>query len=316
MSGHEMLICFDGPKGTSDHRAISLFATVGEYEPLPMSSVAEVIQTVDHTRGCLGVVAVENSTEGELTTVTDKLIFDASRVRILDEAVLAESMCAFGLGDTGSAATVVSHPLVLDLCSRFIRERGLRTRHVLSTAEACRVVAQENDLSQVALAPLVVGKASGLILYEEAVLDVPEIRTRYVLIGQGLGVRSGRDRTALAITPLTDTVGSLQEIAETFRSCSVNMTSILSRPLQTKLGFHTFQITCDGHLLDDSVAAVVRRLLRDGHAVKHLGSFPRWGGVEVTTPFANLPLGSIDRSTAVDLSTSMLQIFGLGLDLS
>jgi hypothetical protein len=38
--------------------------------------------------------------------------------------------------------------------------------------------------------------------------------------------------------------------------------------------------------------------------------------VEVTTPFANLPLGSIDRSTAVDLSTSMLQIFGLGLDLS
>jgi prephenate dehydratase len=277
-----------------------------------MSSVTEVIQTVDHTKGCFGVVAIENSTEGELTTVTDKLIFDAAKVRILDEAVLAESMCAFGLGDASLASTVVSHPLVLDLCSRFIRERGLAVRHVLSTAEACRIVAHDNDLSQVALAPLVVGRSSGLKLYEEAVLDVPEIRTRYVLIGQGLGARSGRDRTILAITPSTDTVGSLQAVAGVFSAHDVNMTAILSRPLQAKLGFHTFHITCDGHLLDDPMSSVVRSLLHDGHAVKHLGSFPRWGGVEVTTPFATLPLGSVDRSEQGELAQPVLELFGLG----
>lgn len=132
MTARETLVCFAGPKGTSDHRAIALFRSVDEYEPLPMASVSEVIQTVNYTPGSLGVVAIENSTEGELTTVTDKLVFESSNVRVQEEVVLAETMCAFGLGSPTLALTVVSHPLVLDLCSRFIRERGFLTRHALS----------------------------------------------------------------------------------------------------------------------------------------------------------------------------------------
>lgn len=303
MTQSDKLICFIGPKGTSDHRAISLFESVGEYQPLPMSTVSEIIETVNFTPGCLGVVPIENSTDGELTTITDKLVFEARDVRVQEEAVLVEGICAFGLSDPAAATTVISHPQVLELCSRFIRERGLSTRHVLSTAEACRWIAVERDISTIALAPPVVGKAAGLNLYSDAVLDVPEIRTRYVLIGQGIPKSTGSDRTILVITPSFDAVGSLSQISSVFARHAVNLTSILSRPLSAKLGFHTFQISCEGHISDTPISGAVAELLSEGHSVKHLGSFPRWRGAEVTTPFSTLPLGSID---AAELSSKSL----------
>ena len=290
----DTLICFLGPLGTSDHRAIELFSGIGDYVPLPMTSIAEIVQTVNHTPGCLGVVPLENSTDGELTTISDKLIFDATDIRIQQECVLAEVICAYGLSDISVATTVVSHPQILELCSRFIRERGLSTRHATSTSEACRMVGRERDVTLIALAPPAVGGRLGLIPYDDTVLDVPEIRTRYVLIGQSVAPASGFDKSVFVVTPAFDAVGALSDVLSSFTKHSVNMLSILSRPLQTKIGLHSFYITCEGHISDQALRDTVESLLKAGHSVKHLGSFPRWKGVEVTTPFATLPLGSIE----------------------
>ncbi|MGC8480933.1 MAG: prephenate dehydratase [Acidimicrobiales bacterium] len=307
----DRLICFLGPKGTSDQRTIALFRSVEDYEALPMASISEIIETVNYTPGCLGVVPIENSTEGELMSITDKLIFESDAVKVQEEAVLAEQINAFGLAEPSMATTVVSHPQILELGSRFIRERGLAVKHVASTTEACRYVRESGDGSLMALAPPSVGHGAGLSLYRETVLDVPEIRTRYVLLGQGHPPRTGRDRTMVAITPSVDVVGSLSQIAAIFANFGVNMTSIISRPLQAKLGVHSFLISCEGHIADVAVRSVIINLLRHGHSVKHLGSFPKWAGVEVTTPFAALPLGSLDPGIAGDEEAVMR---ALGLD--
>ncbi len=302
----DTLICFLGPLGTSDHRAIELFSGIGDYVPLPMTSISEIVQTVNNTPGCLGVVPLENSTDGELTTISDKLIFDATDIRIQQECVLAEVISAYGLSDISVATTVVSHPQILELCSRFIRERGLNTRHATSTSEACRIVGRERDVTLIALAPPAVGGRLGLAAYDDTVLDVPEIRTRYVLIGQTIAAASGFDKSVFVVTPAFDAVGALSGVLSSFTKHSVNMLSILSRPLQTKIGLHSFYITCEGHIRDRALRDTVESLLEAGHSVKHLGSFPRWKGAEVTTPFATLPLGSIEpddlkKKTVADL---------------
>lgn len=296
----EKLICFTGPTGTSDHRAIRLFSSVDEYEPLPMPSISEVIQTVNYTAGCFGVVPMENSTDGELTTILDRLIFETTQVRIQEEVVLAEGVSAFGLTESDSVATVISHPLILELCSRFIKERGLLTRHALSTSDACRSVVLERDPTMIALAPPEVGVMFELKVMDEGVLDVPEIRTRYALIGQGIAPRTTYDKTSLVITPTADKVGSLSEISTVFASHGVNMVSILSRPLQAKIGLHAFYVVCEGHVSESGVYATLKDLIEGGSSIKLLGSFPRWRGTEVTTPFASLPMGFAESTAELD----------------
>ena len=295
-----MIVCYLGPAGTSDHRAIDLLTTVTDPERLPMSSVAEIIETVNYMPGCLGIIPLEDSTNGELTTILDRLIFEVESVLIREEVVLVEDICAFGTDPDGVITTVISHPLILDLCSQFIKERGLATQHAVSTAEACRVVREEAGLGAVALAPPKVGQGAGLQVNATEVLDTPDIRTRYVLIGREVAPRSGDDKTSVVVTPSTDRVGFLAELSSRFARHNVNMTSILSRPLQARIGNYAFHIICEGHVSDRDVQAALDDLLEFGASVKLLGSYPRWKGIEVTTPSSLLPLGSVDSSSAPD----------------
>lgn len=289
-----MIVCYLGPAGTSDFRAISLLDSVSEPEPLPMASVSEIIQTVNFMPGCVGIVPLEDSTNGELTTILDRLIFEARSILIREEVVLVEDICAFGIDSSTAVSRVISHPLILELCSQFIKERGLQTRHAVSTADACRIVASEMDRGLVALAPPQVGTDVGLRLKANEVMDTPDIRTRYVLIGREVAPRTGDDKTSMVITPSSDKIGFLAEVSACFAKHNVNMTSILSRPLQAKIGNHAFHITCSGHVTDPEVSEVIDDLLGFGASVKLLGSYARWKGTEVTTPSSLLPLGSID----------------------
>lgn len=289
-----MIVCYLGPAGTSDYRAMSLLESVSELEPLPMGSVSEIIQTVNFMPGCVGLVPLEDSTNGELTTILDRLIFEAKSILIREEVVLVEEICAFGTDSNTAASSVVSHPLILELCSQFIKERGLETRHAVSTADACRIVATELDRGLIALAPPLVGAEAGLSVKANEVMDTPDIRTRYVLIGREVAPRTGDDKTSVVITPASDKVGFLAEVSACFARHNVNMTSILSRPLQAKIGSHAFHITCSGHITDPEVKGAIDDLLGIRASVKLLGSYARWKGTEVTTPSSLLPLGSID----------------------
>ncbi len=293
-----MIVCYLGPSGTSDYRAIELLTTVNDPEPLPMSSVAEIIQTVNYMPGCLGIISLEDSTNGELTTILDRLIFDATSALIREEVVLVEDIFAFGIDPNADVLKVVSHPLILDMCSQFIKERGLQVHHAVSTAEACRYVAEKRDSSVVALAPPLVGASAGLEINSSQVMDIPDIRTRYVLIGRDVAIRTGDDKTSIVVTPSVDRVGFLAELSSRFAKHGVNMTSILSRPLQAKIGSHAFHITFSGHISDPEVRQVVKDLWEFGASVKLLGSYPRWKGSEVTTPSPSLPLGSVDQNSS------------------
>lgn len=292
-----MIICYLGPEGTSDLRAISLLSTVSDLEALPMSSVSDVIETVNFTPGCLGIIPLENSTDGELTTNLDKLIFDYDSVLIREEVVLNERIDAFCVDPSVPHTQVLSHPLILDLCSQYIKQQGLTLRHTLSTAEACRVVATDADSTLVALAPPVVGESYGLELVSNAVMDVPDIRTKYVMIGREVAAPTGDDRTSIVITPTSDRVGFLAEVSRIFADNHINMNQILSRPLSAKLGNYCFLIVFEGHVSDQGISEMLAELLALDASVKLLGSYPRWRGTEVSTPSISLPRGGVDSSS-------------------
>ncbi|HEX8780983.1 MAG TPA: hypothetical protein VF728_07420, partial [Nocardioides sp.] len=71
-------------------RAIDALTTVERGEVLAMATVAEVLETVESTPGCVGLLPVEDSFEGENTAVLDRLVFGTSGVSVSEEVVVAE----------------------------------------------------------------------------------------------------------------------------------------------------------------------------------------------------------------------------------
>jgi prephenate dehydratase len=138
-----------------------------------------------------------------------------------------------------------------------------------------------------------VAAAFGLVTVAAGIEDLPDLKTRFIVISRHVAPATGDDKTTLVVTPSVDRSGTLADLLEAFSENDVNMVSLLSRPLRASVGSHCFQITCEGHISDPPMQATVRRLWEKGCRIKLLGSFPAWPGDQVMTPFDALPLASV-----------------------
>ena len=107
-------IAFLGPIGTYSDEAAHLFAShlgIAEPELLECPSFNEVFDAVDRGRCEYGVVPVENSLEGSVTSTMDNFAF-SSPATILGQTVLSIHHCLLLHPDAelSDVTTVASHP--------------------------------------------------------------------------------------------------------------------------------------------------------------------------------------------------------------
>lgn len=292
----------------SSQRAIERLSTVAPSEVLGMATVAEILETVEHAPGCVGLLPVEDSFEGEHTAVLDRLVFGTANVFISEEVVISESLDAFRITTEApeDLRTAVSHPRAIEHCHRFVREHGLATRFVDSTIEACRVVAESNDPTLVAIAPRDSAQRFGLTQVLSAVDDVPDARTRFFLVSRTVGARTGTDKTTLVLTQPLDRSGNLERFLRAFADHDVNLVSLHSRPLGSGAGSYCFLATAEAHIHERRMAAVVESLWEAGAQVKLLGSYPEWAGEQVVAPFDQAPLASVGPLSTVAERAALL----------
>jgi prephenate dehydratase len=297
-----VILCYLESDGPLALEAITKLRTVAPTEVLPMPTVAHVLETVEHTPGSAGLLPIEDSYEGEALAVYDRLVFDSWHAFIRDEVVVADTLDAFAVSGVASelAHTAVSTPRGIDHCIRFVQEHGLRVRYADSHTDACRQVAATGDEGLVAIAPVRVGEAFDLVTVAVGIEDLPDLKTRFIVVSRDVAPPTGDDKTTLVVTPAVDRSGTLVDLLAAFGENDVNMVSLLSRPLRASMGTHCFQITCEGHISDPAVRATVRRLWDKGARVKVLGSFPAWTGDQVMTPFDSLPASSVGPDDSVD----------------
>lgn len=297
-----VILCYLESDGALALEAIDGLRTVAPMERLPMPTVAQVIETVEHTPGSAGLLPIEDSYQGEALSVYDRLVFESTNAYIRDEVVVSDDLDAFAVSPEAKelAHTAVSSPRGIEHCFRFIQEQGLAVRYADTVAEACRTVAASGDPGLIALAPTRVAAGFGLVTIAADIEDLPDLRTRFIVVGRQVAPRTGDDKTTLVVTPAVDRSGTLAALLEAFSENDVNMVSLVSRPLRASVGTHCFQITCEGHISDPPVQATIRRLWEKGARVKVLGSFPAWPGLPVMTPFDALPAASVGPSDTPD----------------
>ena len=150
-----------------------------------------------------------------------------------------------------------------------------------STADAARRLAESDERTVAAIAPLRSAEVYGLEVAASDIADRADNKTRFVLVGaDGIAPPTGHDKTSLVVYQQSDVPGSLIGILQEFAARAINLTSLQSRPTKANLGQYCFLLDCEGHIADELVADALRNLNLKTARVKCLGSYPSASGGE------------------------------------
>jgi chorismate mutase/prephenate dehydratase len=262
-----------GPEGTFTHQAAR--RQFGELAELAsFASIAEVFAAVERERIDLGVVPVENTTEGVVTQTFDALA--EHDVPVCGEVVLRISQQLLSKsGRLEDVQKVVSHPQPLAQCRLWLDRHlpGVERVEAASTAVAARLAAEDGSLA--AIGSAIAGEVYGLRTIEASIEDRRDNTTRFAVIGRLAPPTSGNDLTCLVFTIRKDEAGALFRLLEPFAEQGLNLTSIQLRPIKGKPWEYLFFLDVEGHSSDPRLQAALAGAARVAHTQRVLGSFPR-----------------------------------------
>jgi chorismate mutase/prephenate dehydratase len=266
-------VAYLGPEGTFSHLAAS--GHFGRLAGLHAQvSIADVFRAVERGSADLGVVPVENTTDGVVTQTYDLLPgFEGTVCGELQQRISLSLLSRSGrLRDVGR---VVSHPQPLAQCRGWLDRNlaGIPRVEAPSTSAAAGQAVE--DPAVAAIASALAAEVYGLAVVESAIEDRRDNTTRFLLIGRRSPAPSGNDLTSVVFTLRKDESGALHRLLAPFARCGVNLTSLQLRPLAGKPWEYLFFLDVEGHREEPRVAEALEAAAEVGNSHRVLGSYPR-----------------------------------------
>ncbi|GAA1463811.1 prephenate dehydratase [Nocardiopsis exhalans] len=272
-----------GPEGTFTEAALrDLRPDADEQSRVPCDGVAAVFDAVRAGVVDGGVVPLENSVEGGVTTTIAELI-KGEPLLITGETAVPVEFALFARPGTvlEDVKRVATHPHALAQCRGWLARNlpDADAHTVSSTAAAARAVAEPGAPYDAAICAVIAGERYGLHALASGVGDRSDAATRFIYLSRAgtLPGPTGADRTSLVAFIADDHPGALIEVLNQFAVRGVNLTRLESRPTGDGLGSYCFCIDAEGHVAEARVGEAlmgIRRVCRD---VRFLGSYPRGG---------------------------------------
>jgi prephenate dehydratase len=287
-------IAYLGPEGTFTEAALLQMVEAGML-PRGNSATAQ-LQPVESTSTALAAVRegvadyacvpIENSIDGSVVPTLDSLA-NGSPLQVFAELTLdvafnivvkpgrfiadVHTLAAFPVAAAQVRQWLATHLPAVELCP------------ANSNADAAQQVA--DGQADAAVSSPLAGRHRGLATLAEGIVDEPNARTRFVLIGPPgpPPARTGADRTSVVLR-IDNTPGALVSALTEFGIRDIDLTRIESRPTRTELGTYVFFVDCVGHIDDDAVAEALKALHRRCADVRYLGSWPTGKATGVTPP--------------------------------
>ncbi len=266
-----MSVAYLGPKGSfSEQAAVEHFGHSMQF--LACSSLDEVFHVVEIGKANVGMVPVENSTEGPVNRSLD--LFLGTSLKILGERSLTIRHCLMTQSGFMSGITsILAHSQALAQCQEWIKQNypDLSQVAVSSNSEAARVASEHPSIA--AIASKAAAPAWNLKIVATDIQDDINNRTRFVAIGNIESAASGNDKSSL-ILAVPNKVGSIFRMLEPLSINKVSMTSFESRPAKTGQWEYYFYVDIRGHKDEPHVAHALEVLQNQVIFFKILGSYP------------------------------------------
>lgn len=266
-----MTVAFLGPQGSfSEQAALEHFGH--SVQKFPCASFDEVFRAVEAGQADVGMVPVENSTEGAVNRSLDLLL--NTPLKILGERSLVIRHCLMTQsGSMDGIKTISAHPQALAQCQSWLTRHypDLHRVAASSNSEAARVAAEDPTVA--AIAGEVAAPAWSLQIVAAGIQDDPQNRTRFLAIGNIEPFASGKDKTSL-ILAVPNRAGAVYEMLAPMAANGVSMTRFESRPARTGQWEYYFYVDVLGHRGDANVERALNDLQAQVAYFKVLGSYP------------------------------------------
>ncbi|HKD67622.1 MAG TPA: prephenate dehydratase [Candidatus Binataceae bacterium] len=267
----EVRVAFLGPEYSYTHlAAVGRFGSSANF--VPAESIAAVFAAIDAGGAELGVVPVENSTEGPVTLTLDLLI-DTPLQAVGELMLPVRHALLSASGERGAIRRIISHQQSLGQCRNYLAANfpNCKQEAVASNSLAAKMAAADPDAAAIASAQA--AAPYGLRVIADGIQDVAQNITRFLVIGRETVARTGADKTTL-IFAIPEKVGALKEVLTIFARNSINLSMIQSRPQRSRLWEYVFIVDLKGHRDDPPMHQALATLRRKALFLKVLGSYP------------------------------------------
>jgi chorismate mutase/prephenate dehydratase len=263
-----------GPRATFGHQAaLDRFGGAALLEPC--QTHAEVFAMVEKGAADYGLVAYENSTEGPVNEVLDKLV--DTPLQICAEVSLPISHTLLSRATSLSTIKrVLCHPQAAGQTRLWLAEHlpGVAVLPSTSNGKAAELAAQDTTGSVAAIGPRIAGDVYRLNALADNIQDVAGNVTRFLVVAKSASTAAtGHDKTAVVFS-IRDRIGALRDLAEAFSTNAVNLSSIQSRPSKRRAWDYVFFVELDGHVSEVGVRRALRKAEEHTVFLKVLGSWP------------------------------------------
>jgi chorismate mutase/prephenate dehydratase len=269
----ELSIAYMGPEGTFSHLAATLkFGRTARLEPV--TTIGDVFAAVERETVALGLVPVENTTEGVVTQTLDAFV--DSDVLICAEVLLRISNHLVSLsGRIEDVRRVASNPQPLAQCRQWLELHlpGIDRLETASTTAAAQLAAKDGSLAAICSASA--AEANGLRTIQASIEDRRDNTTRFLVIGKQKPAPTGNDLTSAVFTIRKDEPGGLHRLLQPFADAQVNLTTIQLRPIKGKPWEYLFFLDIEGHRSEERIVKALQSVASIAHSHRVLGSFPR-----------------------------------------
>ena len=265
-------VSYLGPHGSFSEQAA--YEQFGHYIKSNLcDSFEEVFQNVEAGQADVGVVPVENSTEGSVNRTLDLLL--NSPLKVLGErSVKVNHVLMAQSQDMQGITRIMAHPQALAQCQGWLLKNypNIKFDAASSNAQAAAIAAQ--DATVAAICSHAAAKIYNLNVIADGIQDYSQNRTRFLVVGNDEPSPSGCDKTSL-ILAVPNQAGALYDMLAPLAKHGVSMTRLESRPARTGQWEYYFYLDVLGHRLEENVSAALKELQQKVAFIKILGSYPR-----------------------------------------
>ncbi len=269
-------VAYLGPAYSYSHlAAVHRFGQGAEL--VPVGSFSAVFEEVHRGQANFGLVPIENSTDGRVADTLE--MFTRLPVKICGEVQLGIHHHLLGRCTRGDVLEVYSRPQALSQCRNWLAKHlpTARTIEVTSTSTAAQLA--QDKPGAAAIASLQAGVHYGLNVLAENIEDQQGNLTRFAVIGDHSGQRTGHDKSALMFD-LQPRPGALADALTIFKRNRLNLTWIESFPTARPEGGSLFFVELEGHQQDKRLARAIESLGRRCVRLVVLGSYAKTVPVE------------------------------------
>lgn len=266
-----MKVAYLGPEGTFTEAALDEYMPDANKVAFP--SIGTTFRALSDHEGIF--VPIENLIKGTVVETLDNLY--EQDLKVIGSYVMPVNFAMGGLPGA-NIERILSKDIALLQCSDFIEKKypDAIPEPCSTTAGGMDYIAKRKDTTCAAIGMEKSIEKYGLEVFHRNIGNIPNNKTRFVMIGNGISEPTGDDQTIISVYPKEDRPGFLLGVLNIIsKKYGLNMTTIDSRP--DGVGGYRFYIDVAGHVYDKNIRNCIDDLEKISTNVKFLGSYPSKG---------------------------------------